>query len=149
MRESGTVARRVPRSVYCIDAGECGRSPAMTISAAAVVFVHDVPRMTAFYRDLANMQRVDGDDRHTVLERDGFQLTIHALAGAGTDFSTREDTYIKLCFPVADLAAARVLAGELGGELWPVAREWEARGFRACDGRDPEGNVFQLRMPAS
>ena len=119
----------------------------MTIHPAAVLFVHDVARMTAFYRDLARMHRMYGDDRHAVLERDGFQLTIHALDGAGTDFTTREDSYLKLCFPVGDLVAARALVAGLGGTLWPADREWEARGFRACDGRDPEGNVFQLRMP--
>jgi predicted enzyme related to lactoylglutathione lyase len=120
----------------------------MKIGPAAVLFVHDVARMSAFYRELAGMHPVHGDDRHAVLERDDFQLTIHAINGAGTDFSTREDSYLKLCFPVEDLAAARVRASELGGALWPPEREWEARGFRACDGRDPEGNVFQLRMAA-
>ena len=120
----------------------------MKIRPAAVLFVHDVARMTMFYRELGGMQRVHGDDRHAVLERDDFQLTIHAMDGASTDFSTREDSYVKLCIPVDDLAAARVRTSELGGELWPPDREWEARGFRACDGRDPEGNVLQLRMPA-
>ena len=119
----------------------------MQVVPAAVLFVHDVARMTAFYRELARMHVLHADATHAVLERDGFQLTIHALTGAGTDFATREDSHLKLCFPVDELAAARVRAGALGGELWPVEREWEARGFRACDGRDPEGNVFQVREP--
>lgn len=120
----------------------------MMIRPAAVLFVHDVARMAGFYGDLCGMQRMHGDDRHVVLERDDFQLTIHAITGAGTDFSTREDSYLKLCFAVDDLAEARERARKLGGEVWPPEREWEARGFRACDGRDPEGNVLQLRMPA-
>lgn len=143
-----TVDEIVTRSVYCVPPSGGGGKPAVKLLPAAVLFVHDVARMTAFYRELAGMQRVHGDDRHAVLECDGFQLTIHAIHGAGTDFSTREDSYLKLCFPVDDLAAARVRTRELGGELWPPEREWQARGFRACDGRDPEGNVFQLRMPA-
>jgi hypothetical protein len=32
-----------------------------------------------------------------------------------------------------------------GGELNPPDKEFAARGFRACDGHDPEGNVLQLR----
>ena len=70
-------------------------------SPAAVVFVADVARMSAFYRELFAMDLMHADDAHAVL----------------------------------------------GGEVWPVDREWEAasRGFRACDGRDPEGNVFQVR----
>jgi predicted enzyme related to lactoylglutathione lyase len=116
---------------------------------AAVVFVHDVARMTVFYRDVASMVALHVDDDHAVLERDGFQLTIHRIDGAGMDFRTREDAYVKVCFPVDDLAMARAQVESLGGALWPKDREWEARGFRACDGRDPEGNVFQLRMPVA
>ena len=36
-------------------------------------------------------------------------------------------------------------AERLGGRVKPVHDEWEARGFRACDGHDPEGNVIQVR----
>jgi len=52
------------------------------------------------------------------------------------------------CDPVDSLAAARARVAMLGGRLDPADREWSARGFRACDGVDPEGNVFQLREPA-
>ena len=31
------------------------------------------------------------------------------------------------------------------GALYPSHKEWDARGFRACDGYDPEGNIVQLR----
>ena len=116
---------------------------------AAVVFVADVARMSAFYRALSAMDVVHADDAHVVLAIDGFQLTVHALAGADASGPTREDCYLKLCFPVPSISEARVRAAVLGGEVWPVDREWEAtpRGFRACDGRDPEGNVFQVREP--
>jgi hypothetical protein len=30
-----------------------------------------------------------------------------------------------------------------------MEKEFEARGFRACDGYDPEGNVVQLREDVS
>lgn len=121
-----------------------------TPSPAGVVFVDDVANVAAFYRAVAGMTAIVADERHVVLEAAGFQLTIHALPGSeqGTSgpYPTRPDSYIKLCFPVADIAAARSAAAKLGGEVWPMDHEWEARGFRACDGRDPEGNVFQLRQ---
>lgn len=124
-----------------------------TLVSAGVVFVDDVARVAAFYRGVAGMKQTHADDRHVVLEIPGFQLTVHALASHGGDsgraYPTREDSYVKLCFPVADLAQARAIASSLGGEVWPADREWEARGFRACDGRDPEGNVFQLRQQNS
>ena len=118
--------------------------------SAGVVFVDDVDRVAAFYRGVAGMIETHADRQHVVLEMPGFQLTVHALSASDGhshgDYPAREDTYIKLCFPVADLARARAIASSLGGELWPADREWEARGFCACDGRDPEGNVFQLRQ---
>jgi hypothetical protein len=33
--------------------------------------------------------------------------------------------------------------------LDPAASEWTWRGLRHCDGHDPEGNVIQLRQPAT
>lgn len=43
------------------------------------------------------------------------------------------------------IAAARSLAAANGGAIKSPQHEWEARGFRACDGYDPEGNVIQVR----
>jgi len=128
------------------DAESC-RMPTLRAPPAAVLFVHDVERMAAFYRGVFGMRAVLTEPDIAVLELDGFQLTIHRIRGAGTDFRTREDCYVKLCFPVDDLAATRERAAMLGGELWAASHEWDAgaRGFRACDGRDPEGNVFQAR----
>jgi predicted enzyme related to lactoylglutathione lyase len=120
--------------------------------AAGVVFVDDVLGVSAFYRAVTGMEVLHAGDGYAVLGSDGFQLTVHALPVPGGDgsgtYPTRHDTYIKLCFPVRSLAQARATAAEFGGELWPAEKEWEARGFRACDGRDPEGNVFQLREQA-
>jgi len=93
---------------------------------------------------------------HVVLEVSGFQLVVHALRGApradpGSHGKVlpREDTYMKICLPVASLASARIKAAELGGLLRPPKHEWQARGFRACDGHDPEGNILQLRETAT
>lgn len=124
----------------------------MTPVAAAVVFVDDVPRLTEFYRVLAGMSLLNADHQHSVLEIPGLQLTIHAIRPSRTgpsSYPTRQDAHVKLCLPVESIARARSAARELGGEVWPSAKEWDAvdRGFRACDGRDPEGNVFQARQP--
>ena len=88
-----------------------------------------------------------------MLEISGLQLTIHALRRSATGkrsyYPARETAHIKLCFPVDSIARARTTAAGFGGEVWAANNEWEAvdRGFRACDGRDPEGNVFQVRQP--
>ena len=122
---------------------------------SVVIFVANVPRMTAFYQNVAAMTYVSGDPAHSVLQVGEFQLVIHALRGEPEpapdprgEVTVREDSYVKVCLPVASLGAAREKAAALGGRLQPPEREWEARGFRACDGHDPEGNVFQLRQKA-
>ena len=79
-----------------------------------------------------------------------FELVIHSLPGeppVGAP-SAREDSYIKPVFPTRSLSEARELAEELGGRLNPKSEEWEARGFRACEAIDPDGNVIQFRKEA-
>ena len=124
---------------------------------SAVVFVSNVARMTRFYRELASMAVVHEDGDHAVLEVEGFQLVIHALRGApdpvsggGGPVHVRRDSYLKVCLPVASIAAARTVAAQLGGAIQPPDKEWlsRERGFRACDGHDPEGNVVQVREAA-
>ena len=122
---------------------------------SVVLFVADVPRMTEFYRTVAAMSVVSGDDRHAVLELEHLQLVVHAVGGkrkpvvgARGRVKIRRDANAKLCLPVRRIASARAQAAALGGKLHTADREWEARGFRACDGHDPEGNVFQVRESA-
>jgi hypothetical protein len=112
--------------------------------------------MTQFYQELASMTLVTGDESYTVLEVQGFQLVIHALRGEPEvvaeptgQIPVRADSYIKVCLPVESIAEARNTAHALGGSIKPSTAEWESRGFRACDGHDPEGNVLQVRESAS
>jgi predicted enzyme related to lactoylglutathione lyase len=123
---------------------------------AAVLFVSDVAKVARFYREAGAMARVSGDDDHEVLESGGFELVVHRLRGeppvmadAAGRVPVREDSYHKLCLPVASIAQARRAAASCGGHVKDPRHEWSARGFRACDGHDPEGNVVQLREAAS
>lgn len=121
------------------------------VTAGAVIFVGNVERVAGFYRSVAAMAVVAGDESHQVLEIEGFQLVIHRIPGeveSEQPAVSREDSYIKICLPVANLDEARASAAENGGVVKGKDFEWEARGFRACDGNDPEGNIIQLRVPA-
>jgi len=60
----------------------------------------------------------------------------------------RTDAYIKPFFSVPSLAEAREKAARLGGSLRPANEERTARGFRACEGFDPDGNLVQFRQEA-
>lgn len=123
---------------------------------SVVLFVADVERVASFYTAVASMRLVFGDDDHAVLEIDGFQLVVHRLRGepepthdAHGRVRVREDSYFKVCLPVRSISAARSQADALGGFIRPAQHEWQARGFRACDGNDPEGNVIQVRESAA
>jgi predicted enzyme related to lactoylglutathione lyase len=122
---------------------------------SVVVFVANVPAVTRFYQAVASTALLQEDAQHAVLELAGIQLVVHALRGepdpaaAGLAPRVRADSYVKLCLPVERIDVARSTAATLGGSLKPPASEWSARGFRACDGNDPEGNVFQVRETAS
>jgi predicted enzyme related to lactoylglutathione lyase len=87
------------------------------------------------------------------MEVDGFQLVVHKLAGEPQvpegEVRVRQDSYVKVCLPVESIAAARAVAAANGGAIKSPQHEWEARGFRACDGHDPEGNVIQVRETAT
>ena len=121
--------------------------------SGAVVFAKDITRLAAFYEQLCGLTVVHAESDHIVLESGAVQIVVHAIPKriARTITITqppvvREETPIKLFFAVPDLAQARLRAAELGGQIAPAGKEWEARGFRACDGHDPEGNVIQLRQ---
>ncbi len=119
---------------------------------SAVVFAKNLAKMVRFYREMFSMAVVHEDRDHVVLDTDGFQVVIHGIPEAIAHQielteppAVRENVAIKLCLPVLSIAAAREQAVSLGGRVGPSDREWEARGFRACDGVDPEGNVMQVR----
>jgi predicted enzyme related to lactoylglutathione lyase len=119
-----------------------------TTRPGAVIFTGDQKRLANFYQAMTGLAIQSADDRHTVLASDTFELVIHALGeepAVGAPPRAREDSHIKPFFPVVSLSNARARAAALGGRLRPEDEEWEGRGFRACDGIDPDGNVIQFR----
>src|SRR4051812_9416736 len=113
--------------------------------AGAVLFAKDLPRVAKFYEELLSMVVAHAEADHIVLESAACQLVVHAIPkkiAASIHISTpperRTETPIKLFFFVNSIAEARDKAAALGGELNASKNEWEARGFRACDGYDPE-----------
>jgi len=93
---------------------------------AGVIFVDNVTKVAVFYQGVASMALAHADERHAVLSTPWFQLTVHALPPSQEALGTypaREDRYIKLCFPVADLYHARAQTAHLGGELQSKANE--------------------------
>ena len=123
--------------------------------SGAVIFAKDLQRVATFYEKLLGLAVAHSESDHIVLASAPVELVIHAIPKAIADTFTigvpperRTEAAIKLYFFVPSIAEARAKAAALGGELNSPEGEWEARGFRACDGHDPEGNVLQLRETA-
>ena len=123
-----------------------------SIRPGVVIFTSDKERLASFYEAVAGLTLYATDHNVSVLVSDETELVIHTLLGEpSTDRPplAREDVYIKPFFPVSCLSEARKRAAEFGGKLRPRDEEWEARGFRACEAIDPDGNVIQFREDAS
>ena len=125
------------------------------IRPGAVIFTGNHKRLANFYEAMTGLTVSFADDQVTVLRSDSFELVIHALPNEANESATnqppqvREDGYIKPFFPVPSLSEARERAAALGGRLRPAEQEWTARGFRACEAIDPDGNVIQFREEAT
>jgi predicted enzyme related to lactoylglutathione lyase len=107
--------------------------------AQVLVFVKDLPRLHAFYRDALGLATLDESDGIARLDAGGVVLVLHAIPpeyAAGITIASppvpRSDTPIKLIFATDDVAAARQRVVAHGGQL------------RDRDETDPEGNVFRL-----
>ncbi len=106
--------------------------------------------LATFYKDVVNMAELVREKDHVVLEADGLQLVIHGIPKKiansiviTTPPKVREDSAIKVCFPVDSIDEARGKAMEHGGQIAAKKKEWEARGFRACDGHDQRAMSFR------
>lgn len=121
------------------------------IRPGSVIFTRDHKRLAKFYEAMTGLAVRFTDNNLTVLGSDTFELVIHGLSGepaVSEPPPPRQDSYIKPFFPVTTLAEARERAAALGGQLRPEHEEWTARGFRACEAIDPDGNVIQFRENA-
>lgn len=121
--------------------------------AGAVVYALDIARVSSFYAGLTGLPAVVSEPEHVVLAEHGFELTIVLIRpefAEGITIETppvrRTETPVKLVFAVPSIEAARQAAKGLGGDVEGVEHEWSLHDYIACDGHDPEGNIFQLRQ---
>jgi catechol-2,3-dioxygenase len=120
--------------------------------AGVVLYAADLTRLSTFYSRLLGFTPLQADVEHVLLRSAAFELVIlTTVQSRATEAEAtrppilRARTAIKPVFYVADLAAARVLAVELGGGVKAASHEWRFQDSTVCDGFDPEGNIFQLR----
>jgi catechol-2,3-dioxygenase len=102
-----------------------------------ILFVRDVAAVAVFYREVLGL-RVKNADSPDWLEFDAGACTL-ALHNGGTPNHARRSP--KIVFAAADVEGTREELMKRGARLGPV------KGFgtlQFCDGKDPEGNVFQI-----
>lgn len=104
-----------------------------------ILFVKDVPGLGAFYRDVLGLKIKPGpDDPKTWLEfdADGCSIALHDHGAPNT--SKRAP---KLVFYADDVNAVRNTLIVRGLKM---GRVQSSDDLRFCDGKDPEGNPFQI-----
>jgi predicted enzyme related to lactoylglutathione lyase len=113
----------------------------------ALIFAKDLGLMTAFYRDTLGLRPIpqEGGSGWVEFSAGAARIALHAIpAGIANTITIstpprpREDVPVKLVFAVGDVEAERLRLVERGVAMF------EMRPWGACDGIDPEGNVFQL-----
>ncbi len=128
----------------------------MSASARAGVLVYAtaVDRVAEFYGAVLGLRAVHRTDEMVVLRSADLELLVHAIppAIAATIVITtpprlRDDAAIKFFAPVASLDAAAAAARAHGGDLF--GETWAGPGFAVRNAHDPEGNIFQVRAPAT
>lgn len=115
--------------------------------ATVILFCADVPRLAAFYRDrLGLTPTAETSEGWTVLTAGSVEIGLHRipdehLPGSRADFQVENN--VKLVFEVEDVDTLRTALNAQGVEIGEV-RQFPGHPYRTADGRDPEGNVFQL-----
>ena len=113
-----------------------------------MIYVKDLEQMAAFYGDALGLPIITATRTDTWVESDtgSATLALHAIPPHIAEQFTittpphpREENPIKIIFGVKDLESEYTRLKTLGVDL-------KMRPWGACDGIDPEGNIFQLRQ---
>ena len=113
----------------------------------AMLFVKDLNRMTAFYRDVLGLQPIEETRLEDWVEfiGDGVRFSLHAIPSAiatGIRFDSpprpREQSSAKFTFAVRSVDAT---LAKIEGMGLPLLR----RPWGDTEAVDPEGNVFAVR----
>jgi predicted enzyme related to lactoylglutathione lyase len=115
-------------------------------ATAYILFVKDMPRLTAFYGEAFGFKQLKNarykETQWLELQAGkGFKLCLHKFPKPGSPSGNRN----KLVFGVDDVSKARAALKGRGARLGDIKTYADVDHL---DGRDPEGNAFQLVGPA-
>lgn len=100
-----------------------------------MLFVSDVEKVGAFYVEKLGLKVAGREKGFWDLDAGSCRLALHAT-------SAPQPGRTKLCFFADDVAAARDELVARGVKMGVV--KGDAGGLQLCDGKDPDGHVFQL-----
>ena len=115
------------------------KNTAIGAISRVMLFVKDVPTVAAFYRDKLGLQPL-GEITPEWVELQTGSCTV-ALHKAGKPLIERGDASAKIVFGVKDVAAGKALLESRGVKMGKIN---SFSGIDICDGKDPEGNLFQI-----
>ncbi len=114
-----------------------------------ILFVHQIEQQKKFYRDVFQLEVVEEYSTWVLFKTSSCSLGLHQIPEEyiGDDPNFQVDNNVKLVFDVADVPLQQFhdQLMQQGVRLQPIT-SFENYPFDLCDGKDPEGNVFQLRQ---
>lgn len=117
-----------------------------------VLYVQDVDRLAAFYQEafgLPVVEEIKGE--WAVLAAGPCQLALHRVGKpyrtADPDWQAESNAKLVMTVdrPIAEMRAALAAKGARMGNI----KSYPPLTGLLCDGKDPEGNVFQLAEPSA
>ena len=103
-----------------------------------IIFTPDVERLAHFYKTTFDLEEVGvASEYWAELDAGGCSIALHKLDEA----STLREGWIKPVFASEDVPSERDRLTALGVEMSEVVSFGD---IQLCDGRDPDGNWFQI-----
>lgn len=104
-----------------------------------IIFVSDVTGVAGFYRDILGF-KISGkaDPEWTEIDCGSCMIGLHKIHKA---VNIKKETGVKIAFGVKDVAKAKALIESKGHKMGKIQTFGN---LNFCDGKDPEGNKFQI-----
>lgn len=103
-----------------------------------IIFTHDVKRLADFYRNCFGLSTVgEGDEGWTELNAGNCNIAFHRFEEQIED----RDGWVKVVFGSKDVRSEKERLETLGVVMSDIVEFGE---IHLCDGRDPDGNLFQI-----
>jgi predicted enzyme related to lactoylglutathione lyase len=103
-----------------------------------IVFTPNVERLARFYENCFGLSEAEGGSQEWAeLDAGGCSIAFHQYQ----DDSAVRDGWVKIVFGSKDVVGEKLRLEGLGVEMSDIV---EFDGIQLCEGRDPDGNWFQI-----